>query len=207
MVRFAPDYQLQLKAEEKPLTFSDVTEDDWYYTAVMAMAEKKAVNGYSDGAFRPNNNISRAEVAVILYRLAGSPETETAASFFDVKAEPCGVSFASRWADCCRVAEEILRHKEILLAPDSRLVNDAALGKLVSARLYSLADYDALLVVNAAASAQTVALPMNGLRGDSAQAIMGDAPVVEGGCLKISLRGLGCSLIRINECKRKGLSR
>ena len=87
VVRFAPDYQLQLKAEEKPLTFSDVTEDDWYYTAVMAMAEKKAVNGYSDGAFRPNNNISRAEVAVILYRLAGSPETETAASFFDVKAE------------------------------------------------------------------------------------------------------------------------
>ena len=128
-------------------------------------------------------------------------------SFFDVKAEPRGVSFASRWADCCRVAEEILRHKEILLAPKSRLVNDAALGKLVSARLYSLADYDALLVVNASASAQTVALPMNGLRGDSAQAIMGDAPVVEGGDLKISLKGLGCALIRINDCKRKGLSR
>lgn len=121
-------------------------------------------------------------------------------SFFDVKSEPRGVPFAGRWADCCRVAGEIRRHEEILLAPKSQLLKYGSFGRFVSARLYSLAGYDVLLAVNASASPQVVSVPLDG-RINSVRAIMmgGGTPIAEGGQLKISLEGLGCTLIRIDR--------
>ncbi len=81
-------------------------------------------------------------------------------SFFDLKAEPHGVSFESRWADCCRVAEEIRSYERILLAPKSRLFRKGAFGPSVSARLYSLDDgEDYALFVNSSTNATTVTLP------------------------------------------------
>lgn len=120
-------------------------------------------------------------------------------SFFDVKAEPRGVSFASRWADCCRVAEEIRRHEAILLAPKSRLLKPGALGPLVSARLYSLDGFDALLVVNASPDARQVEMPLKGADGRTVRALMGAAPAVAEGRLKFALEGLGCALVRIDR--------
>ena len=120
-------------------------------------------------------------------------------SFFDVKAEPRGVSFASRWADCCRVAEEIRRHEAILLAPKSRLLKSGALGPLVSARLYSLDGFDALLVVNASPDARQVEMPLKGADGRMVRALMGAAPAVAEGRLKFALEGLGCALVRIDR--------
>lgn len=120
-------------------------------------------------------------------------------SFFDVKAEPRGVSFASRWADCCRVAEEIRRHEAILLAPKSRLLKPGALGPLVSARLYLLDGFDALLVVNASPDARQVEMPLKGADGRTARALMGAAPAVAEGRLKFALEGLGCALVRIDR--------
>ncbi len=117
-------------------------------------------------------------------------------SFFDVKAEPRGVPFAERWADCCRVGEEIRRHEAILLAPKSRLLKDGAFGSSVSARLYSLPDHDALLVVNASPDAQTVSVPWKGL---PFRALMGEMPVPENGALKLLLKGLDCALIRLDR--------
>lgn len=121
-------------------------------------------------------------------------------SFFDVKAEPRGVSFASRWADCCRVAEEIRRHEAILLAPKSRLLKSGALGPLVSARLYSLDDFDALLVVNASPDARQVEMP---LKGATARTLMGAAPAAVEGRLRLALEGLDCALVRIDRPKQK----
>ena len=46
--------------------FSDVSDGEWYAEAVNSMSAKGLVNGYEDGSFRPNDNISRAEVAKIL---------------------------------------------------------------------------------------------------------------------------------------------
>lgn len=46
--------------------FSDVSGGEWYAEAVDSMSAKGLVNGYEDGTFRPNDNISRAEVAKIL---------------------------------------------------------------------------------------------------------------------------------------------
>jgi len=48
--------------------FSDVADSAWYAKAVAAAAEYGIVNGYSDGTFRPNNKISRQELAAMVVR-------------------------------------------------------------------------------------------------------------------------------------------
>lgn len=71
--------QLQQNGEAE---FSDVAEDAWYYHAVTCMASQGLVKGYEDGTFRPDANITREEMAVILDRavlmqgIEISPETE-----------------------------------------------------------------------------------------------------------------------------------
>ena len=47
-----------------------MSDDAWYADGVAWGALNGLVNGYSDGTFGPNNNISRQEIAVILYRFA-----------------------------------------------------------------------------------------------------------------------------------------
>lgn len=50
------------------MNFSDVSEDDWFAAVVSTAYDAEITEGYSDGTFRPGNNISRAEVAAIAVR-------------------------------------------------------------------------------------------------------------------------------------------
>ena len=56
--------------------FSDVPSTAWYYDEVMGAAGFGWLSGYSDGTFRPNNPITRAEVAVITNRMLGRSADE-----------------------------------------------------------------------------------------------------------------------------------
>lgn len=51
--------------------FSDVSEGDWYYEAVRFVHERGLMNGYSDGRFGPNDTLSRAQLAQILFNKEG----------------------------------------------------------------------------------------------------------------------------------------
>ena len=55
--------------EAKPSSFTDLTAD-WYKNAVAWAAENGIVNGVGDGKFDPNGNITREQLAAILYRYA-----------------------------------------------------------------------------------------------------------------------------------------
>lgn len=46
--------------------FSDVPSGKWYTEPVQFCAQKGYVSGYKDGSFKPNKNITRAEMAVIM---------------------------------------------------------------------------------------------------------------------------------------------
>ena len=65
-------------------TFSDLTAN-WYKTAVEWAAANGIVKGYTDGAFRPNNAITREQIATILYRFqkANKAEGDKLAAFPD----------------------------------------------------------------------------------------------------------------------------
>lgn len=57
-------------SEIKELTFTDTADIDAYaYDCVEAMYSLGVVNGFSDGSFKPKNNATRAEAAVIIYNV------------------------------------------------------------------------------------------------------------------------------------------
>lgn len=64
-----------------PNNFGDVADDAWYSVYVNYAAEKGYVNGYDDGLYRPENNITRAEFASIIARYIDA-ETYTGMSLF-----------------------------------------------------------------------------------------------------------------------------
>lgn len=58
-------------------TFTDVKSDDWFSGAIEFVHKKNLMKGVSDNEFAPNENLSRAMIVTILYRM----ENEPSASF------------------------------------------------------------------------------------------------------------------------------
>ena len=54
----------------------------------MFVYEKGLMSGISATTFAPNTNITRAQIAVIFYRMAGSPAVEGKNHFTDVEYGP-----------------------------------------------------------------------------------------------------------------------
>ena len=57
------------KLTEGTKSFSDVPSSHWAAKYINFAATRGWVNGYADGTFRPNNSITRAEVAAVTCRL------------------------------------------------------------------------------------------------------------------------------------------
>lgn len=64
-------------------TFKDVPATAWYNTAVSTMAKLGIVNGGADGYFRPNDPITRAEIAAMIARCDGAYYTGSSTVFSD----------------------------------------------------------------------------------------------------------------------------
>ncbi len=54
-------------------TFSDVPPTNVFYASIETAHHMAVINGYSDGTFRPNNNIRRDEMAQIVYKGVTTP--------------------------------------------------------------------------------------------------------------------------------------
>ena len=83
--------------------FSDVAPDAWYNNAVSTMVNAGIIQGYEDGTFRPNANITRAEFAAIASRFMSAG--------YDVE-EDLFTDIAAHWA--------------------RESINDAAMAKWIS---------------------------------------------------------------------------
>ena len=53
----------------KTASFKDVPKGKWYSKAIIIAHQNGIMNGYKNNMFKPNNNISREEMAVIFVRL------------------------------------------------------------------------------------------------------------------------------------------
>ena len=65
--------------------FSDVSADKWYNNAVSTLCHMGVLGGYSDGTFRPNATITRAEFAKIAVSFAQANGSAVYSYFTDVK--------------------------------------------------------------------------------------------------------------------------
>lgn len=63
--------------------FTDVKKKSSDYKPIMWADEQGIIKGYSDGSFRPKENVTRTQVAVILWRLAKKPKPKSNVSYFD----------------------------------------------------------------------------------------------------------------------------
>ena len=89
--------------EAKNANFTDVPQGQWYSEAVSWAAEKELVNGMGDGTFRPDNQISREQLATILFRFAkltemDPPERADLSGFPDAKDVQSYAVEALQWA-------------------------------------------------------------------------------------------------------------
>ncbi|MBU5626120.1 S-layer homology domain-containing protein [Oscillibacter sp. MSJ-2] len=77
--------------------FSDVAANDWYAEAAVYCRDNGVMNGTSATTFDPGTTMSRAMLATVLYRAAGSPAVSGGATFTDV---PAGAYYAdaAAWA-------------------------------------------------------------------------------------------------------------
>ena len=77
--------RLDAPAKKAAVSFPDVAPDAWYAKAVAELAGLGYLKGGTDGNFRPDAPITRAEMAALLVRFAEG-EVEAEASFSDVPA-------------------------------------------------------------------------------------------------------------------------
>jgi len=98
-----PNGKVTIEVTYKPVDtpwnnpFADVSEGDWYYEAVRFVHERGLMNGYSDGRFGPNDTLSRAQLAQILFNKEGRPGVDYLPDFSDVAGE-AWYTEAIRWA-------------------------------------------------------------------------------------------------------------
>ena len=72
-------------AAETQLGFSDVSPDDWYAAAVQYVLGRGLMVGTSDHTFSPDGTFTRAQLATVLYRIAGEPSVDGVDSFADTE--------------------------------------------------------------------------------------------------------------------------
>ena len=72
------------------LSFTDVPQGSTFYPYIRCLACLGIVNGYNDGTFRPNNNVTRGQLSKIVSNSAGFSDPQTTQMFQDV---PPGSTF------------------------------------------------------------------------------------------------------------------
>ena len=65
--------------------YTDVADGAWYAEAVEALREKEIMNGMGNGSFAPDGTFTRAQLATVLYRMAGTPAVTGEDSFTDTQ--------------------------------------------------------------------------------------------------------------------------
>ena len=97
-------YRLEGEPTASGSTFTDVKDTtSWYYKAVCWAAKNGIVNGVTETTFAPNNNITREQLAAILYRYAGYKSKDTSATktltgYPDASSVSTYATTAMRWA-------------------------------------------------------------------------------------------------------------
>ena len=87
-----------LENEDLGYPFADVPGDAWYANGVYWARLAGVVGGYSEDQFGPDDPVTREQIAVILWRYAGSPAAESGTDFADEGGISAYAAQAVDWA-------------------------------------------------------------------------------------------------------------
>ena len=82
---------------EGEIVFTD-TDDSWAKEYIRQGVQMGLFNGYSDGTFRPDKQLTRAQFMMVLWNQAGRPESKCKAPFQDMSNQIEGFQKAVSWA-------------------------------------------------------------------------------------------------------------
>lgn len=112
--------------------YFDTKNDAWWHDGIHYCLENELMNGFPNGMFQPNGNTTRAQVTVMIWRLAGSPVANYAHPFTDVK-DDYWYTEAIRWAAAEKVVKGI---SETEFAPEAPVTREQ-----LAVMLYRYAQY------------------------------------------------------------------
>jgi len=98
-----PNSDKKPEGEKKPestidTSFTD-TKGHWAAAEIEKAVETGLVEGYGDGIYGPNDQMTRGQFVTILWRYAGSPEPKGQASFTDLEPQHTYYHKAVAWAE------------------------------------------------------------------------------------------------------------
>jgi hypothetical protein len=88
----------QATATACAIQFTDVPQGSTFYTFVRCLACRGILGGYSDGTFRPNNDITRGQISKIVANSAGFTEPVSGQTFEDVPPSSTFYPYVERMA-------------------------------------------------------------------------------------------------------------
>lgn len=91
------DEQMLKKLQNSSLIFDDITAD-WYKPWIDYAVTRNLMNGKGSGKFSPDEKMTRAEFATVLWRIAGSPESKSNVPFTDLDKNADWYLTAVEWA-------------------------------------------------------------------------------------------------------------
>lgn len=103
------------------MDFDDMEESAWYYQSVAYVWTNKLMVGISDDLFDPEGDLTRAQLATILYRAAGSPDVAGLSNPFTDVAEGIWYTNAITWAVNAGVVKGMT---ETEFAPDALITRE-----------------------------------------------------------------------------------
>ena len=124
---------LELTIPALPIAFEDVKPGAWYYDAVEEMAQTGRMIGVSETRFAPQMNLTRGQLATILYRMEGSPDVTGMEHPFKDVSEDRYYSDAVTWASAHGIVRGVTKTKF--------LPNAAVTREQMAVLLYRYADY------------------------------------------------------------------
>ena len=139
MIAAATAAAIPATAEGTP--FSDVEADRWSAGAIAYAAENGYMVGVADGLFDPEGALTRAQVAAVLWRVAGEPEPTDVCTFSDVRAG-AWYSRPVAWAESAGI---VLGVSETAFEPDGVITREQ-----LAAMMYRYAEYAKLDAVPSA---------------------------------------------------------
>lgn len=80
-----------------PGSYPDVKRGDWHYPYVKHVSAQNLMNGYENGKFGPDDNMTRGQFATILWRMDGKKAVDYSGEYPDVP-ETIFYATAAKWA-------------------------------------------------------------------------------------------------------------